>query len=142
MLFRSGLQTPSEAGHAAGAVEADHVVGESSDESDNDDDLEDQTGHGDVDARVVGIVGFFCGDGTTGSLQDQADDVGGDEDPVEELGLEAGEVWGEVDDGLGQGDIDGRGVEDGGDGEADCELGQQGSSLHGREVSEAHQSGS
>jgi hypothetical protein len=28
-------------------------------------------------------------------LEDKADDVCGDEDPVEELGLDAGDFWGE-----------------------------------------------
>lgn len=83
-----GLHPPAEGLHAARPPVADHVVGEDCDEGHQDDDLQDQTGHGDVDAGVVGAVGVGR-QGTARGLQDQADDIGGDEDPVEELGLEA-----------------------------------------------------
>jgi hypothetical protein len=52
-------------------------------------------------------------------LEDEADDVEGDEDPDEELRLEAGEFGREVVDCLGEGDVDGGGIEDGSDCEAD-----------------------
>lgn len=113
-----GPLAPAHGAHAAGAPVAGHVVPKGGEEGDEDDDLEDEAGHGDVDAGLVGAAGVG-GQGAAGGLEDEADDVGGDEDPVEELGLEAGELWGEVDDGLGEGDVDGGREEDGGDGEAD-----------------------
>lgn len=112
-----GLHAPAEVGGEPGAKVAEHVVGEGDDEEHEDDDLKGQTSHRDVDTglRVV----HDGGHGTAGGLEDQADDVEGEEDPVEELGLEAGEFRGEVDDGLGEGDVDGSGEEDGSDGQAD-----------------------
>ena len=106
---------------AAGAGEADEVVGKGAEEDDEHNDLQGEARHGDVDAGAV-VALLLGGEGAAGGLQDEADDVKGDEDPVEELGVEARQVGGEVDDGLGEGDVDGGGKEDGGDGEADCRV--------------------
>jgi hypothetical protein len=54
--------------------------------------LQAQTGFGDVDARVdVGLGVGGCGEGAAGGLEDEAGDVCGDEEPVEEAGVETGE---------------------------------------------------
>jgi hypothetical protein len=53
-------------------------------------------------------------------LENEADDVEGDEDPVEKTGLEARERRIEEVDGLGESDVDGSGIEDGSDGKTDC----------------------
>jgi hypothetical protein len=95
---------------------SDHVVRESSDEGNEDDNLEDKTSHGDINTNLA--VGF-SGHGTTSGLEDEADDIEGDEDPDEELRLEAGEFGREVVDCLGEGDIDGGSIEDGSDRETD-----------------------
>lgn len=122
-----GGHPPSEVDHAAGAPVAEHVIDKGDDEEEDDDDLEDQTGHGDVDAHItagVGIVGIVAaaglgGQGTTGSLEDQTDNIGGDENPDKELRLEARQVGCEEDDGFVESDIDGGRVEDGCDGKTD-----------------------
>lgn len=105
---------------AAGSRQADHVVGKGSHEEHNDNDLQDQAGHGDVDAGAAAVV-LRRRERAANGLQDQAHDVKGDEEPVEELRLDAREVGGKVANRLGEGDVDGRGEEDGGDCEADCE---------------------
>jgi hypothetical protein len=112
------IDAPAETLEAAGHGVADEVVSKGNDKGKEDNDLEDEAGHGDVDADVVAVTGLG-GHGTTDGLEDEADEVKGDEDPVEELGLEAGQLGAEEDDGLGEGDVDGSGVEDGGNGEAD-----------------------
>lgn len=114
---KEGLEAPAKVGGATRAPVSDHVVAESDDEEEEDDDLQDQTSHRDVDTNITAVV--RGGHGTTGGLEDEADDIEGDEDPVEELGLEARKLRGEENDRLGEGDIDGRGVEYGSDGEAD-----------------------
>jgi hypothetical protein len=95
---------------------SDHVVGESGDEGNEDDNLEDKTSHGDINTNLAVGLG---GHGTTGGLEDKADDIEGDEDPDEELRLEAGEFRREVVDCLGEGDIDRGSIEDGSDRETD-----------------------
>lgn len=82
-----GLEAPGETGHAAGAPVSEHVVGKGGDEGDEDGDLEGETGHGDVDAGFIPRIGVG-GHGTSGGLENETDDIGGDEDPVKELGLE------------------------------------------------------
>ena len=114
------LEAPAKDLCSAGAQVSNHVVGKGGDKGSQDNDLQGETGQGDVDARVLGVVGFGR-QGTAGGLQDEADDVKGDEDPVEELRLEAGEVGCKVDDCLGEGDIDGGCEEDWCDGDADLE---------------------
>lgn len=104
---------------AAGSRQPDHVVGKGDHEERNDNDLQDQAGHGDVDAGAAAVV-LRRRERAANGLQDQAHDVKGDEDPVEQLRLDAREVGGKVADRLGEGDVDGRGEEDGGDCEADC----------------------
>lgn len=94
-----GSEAPAEAGGAAGAQVAEHVVAKGDDEEDQDDDLQAETGLGDVDAGLVG-AGGVGGHGAAGGLEGEADDVEGDKDVVEELGLEAGQLWGEIGDGL------------------------------------------
>lgn len=79
---------------AAVAEVAEDIVRESDDEEDEDDDLEDETGHGDVDARLAGALADG-GEGAAGALEDEANEVGGDEDPVEPLGVEARKIWSE-----------------------------------------------
>lgn len=115
---QESVEAPAKLGTAAGEQVADHVVGEGCDEGDEDDDLERQTGHGDVDTRVVAVAGRGR-HGTACGLEDEADDVEGDEDVVEELGLEARQFGGKVTDRLGERDIDGSREEDGSDGETD-----------------------
>lgn len=117
---KEGLEAPAKVGGETRAHVADHVVAESDDEEEENDDLQDQTSHRDVDTN--GRVAGRGGHGTTSGLEDEADDIEGDEDPVEELGLEARELGGEENDRLGEGDIDGRGVEDGSDGKADYDV--------------------
>ncbi|KAI6767052.1 hypothetical protein HG531_011412 [Fusarium graminearum] len=77
-----------------------------------DDDLEGKAGHGDID---TGGAAAFGRHGTTSGLKDEANDVEGNEDPDEELRLEAGELRREVVDGFGESDVDGSSVEDGSD---------------------------
>lgn len=112
-----GIEAPAKRLCAAGPQVPNHVVGEAAHKCGQDNDLQRQTGHGDVHADLVVAVGVG-GQGAAGGLENQADDVEGDEDPVEELGVEAGQIWGEVYDRLGESDVDGCGVEDGRDGEA------------------------
>ena len=107
---------PAESLSLARSPVSDHVVGESGDEGNEDDDLEDKTSHGDINTNLA--VGF-SGHGTTSGLEDKADDIEGDEDPDEELRLEAGEFGREVVDGLGEGDVDRSSVKDGSDRETD-----------------------
>jgi hypothetical protein len=95
---------------------SDHVVGKGGDESNEDDNLEGKTSHGDINTN--GAV-TFGGHGTTSGLEDEADDVKRNEDPDEELRLEAGELRSEVVDCFGESDVDGGSVEDGSDGETD-----------------------
>lgn len=113
-----GRQAPAEAGAAAGPQVAQHVVAKGDDEEHQHNDLQAETGLGDVDARLVG-AGAVGGHGAAGGLERQANDVEGDEDVVEELGLEARQLGREVDDGCRESHVDGCRVEDGGDGETD-----------------------
>ncbi|KAI9166612.1 Boty-Like Retrotransposon [Paramyrothecium foliicola] len=115
---KEGVDAPAETSEATGHEVANHVVTKGADESDEDNDLEDEAGHGNIDTDIVALVGV-ARHGTAGGLQDEADDVGGDEDPVEELGPESGQLGGEVNDGLGKRDVDGGSEEDGCDGQAD-----------------------
>lgn len=80
-------EAPIHGGHATGAPVSEHIVGEGGNEGGDDDDLEDQAGHGEVDTNIA--VGLGGGYGAAGGLEDEADDIGGDEDPVEQLGLKA-----------------------------------------------------
>lgn len=122
---KESLISPSEARGSVDAQVADHVVGKGADEGSQDNDLQSQTGHGHVDAQVGGgaALAGVGGHGTAGGLEDEANDVKGDEDVVEQLGLESRQAGSEVDDGLGEGNVDGSAEEDGGDGEADCKVG-------------------
>lgn len=70
------------------AEEANHVVCEEEAEDEDDDNLEDQACEGDVDSGLVG-AGGHGGEGAAGGLEDEADYVGGDEDPVVEARGEA-----------------------------------------------------
>lgn len=73
---------------------ADHVVGEEGAKGDEDDDLDDEAGHGEVDAHV-GAARRGGAQGAAGGLKDEAEDVKGDEEPVDVLCGDAGELWGE-----------------------------------------------
>ena len=110
------VHTPAERGSPSRTEVSDHVVGESGDEDDEDNNLKDETDHGDGDTGV--IVGA-SGHGTAGGLEGEADDIEGDEDPVEQLGLEARELGVKEVDGLGESDVDGSGIEDGSDSKTD-----------------------
>lgn len=103
----------------AGAHVADHVIGKNDDEGSEDDDLEDKTSHGDIDAQVTAVV--TGRHSTTGGLEDKADNIEGDEDPVEQLRLKSRQLRSEEVDRLGEGDVDRGRVEDGSDGQADCD---------------------
>lgn len=111
-----GSHAPAESLSLTGSPVSDHVVGESGDEGNEDNDLEDKTSHGDINTNLAVGLGRH---GTTGGLEDEADDIEGDEDPDEELRLEAGEFRREVVDRLGEGDVDGGSIEDGSDRETD-----------------------
>ncbi|KAH6606815.1 hypothetical protein Trco_005968 [Trichoderma cornu-damae] len=100
-----GGEPPAEARGAAGPEVADHVVCEGDDEEDEDDDLKTESRLRDVDSGLVGAGGVGR-QGAPGGLEDKAENVKGDEDVVEELGLEAREVRSEVDDRLRQGHQD------------------------------------
>jgi hypothetical protein len=108
--------TPAESLGVTRSPVSNHVVREGGDEDNKDDNLEDKTSHGDIDTNVAIRLG---GHGTTSSLEDETDDIEGDEDPVEEFRREARELGTEEVDCLGEGDIDGSGIEDGSDREAD-----------------------
>lgn len=108
--------TPAKSLGPAGSPISDHVVGEDGDEDNEDNDLEDETSHRDINTNTAVGAG---GHGTTGSLENEADDVEGDEDPVEKTGLEARERRIEEVDCLGESYIDGSGIKDGSDGKTD-----------------------
>lgn len=79
-------------GHGASAAEvAKQVVAEERAKGEEHNDLEDEAGHGDIDADLAG-AGAGGGEGAAGGLQDEADEVEGDEDPVEILWIEAGQL--------------------------------------------------
>lgn len=66
------------------------VVDGERDEDHQHDDLQDETRFGNVDARADGLdVDARGGEGAARGLQHEADDVGGDEDVVEESRVEA-----------------------------------------------------
>lgn len=70
------------------------VVGEECREAEESDDLEDEAGKGDVLADLDGS--FVCASarqGTAHRLQDERDDVGGNEDPVEVGSGEPRDSW-------------------------------------------------
>ncbi|KAK7995646.1 hypothetical protein PG990_014419 [Apiospora arundinis] len=92
-------------------------------EGDEREDLEGETGDHDVDAHVdLGLVAVARGrDATTSTLQDQGDEVEGDEDPGVGHGLEAGVAQGRVEDvdDAGQAQVHAGGDEGGRDGQGD-----------------------
>lgn len=96
-----GFQAPTKVPSAAKARISNHVVGEASRERSQNNDLEGETSHGDVDAQLVvpGRYGTPCG------LEGEAHDVEWNEDPVEECGIEAGQLGVEMDDCFGEGDV-------------------------------------
>lgn len=57
--------------------------------------MEGETGKGDVDS-VVAVACGCGGEGATQGLEDEGDDVAGNEDPVVEFGREAGVLRTEV----------------------------------------------
>lgn len=111
------VDAPAKSRAITRAPVSEHVVGKGSNECSQDNDLKDQTSHGDVDTKVAVVIAG--GQGTTGSLENEADDIERNENPVEELGLESRELRGKEDDGLGKSDVDRGRVEDGGNGQAD-----------------------
>lgn len=114
-----GTQAPVDMGHATTAQEADDEVGVGDNESHKDDQLERETSL--TDFVSVFVSGALGADGTTNSLKDKADDIGRKENPHKDRRLEAGDVWSEVRDSFGQGDVDRCGEEDGRNGKADYE---------------------
>lgn len=113
---KEGSLAPAEGLGMTRSPVSNHVIGECSDEDDKDNNLEDKTGHRDINTNIAIRLGRH---GTTSSLEDEADDVEGDKDPVEQCRLEAREFGAEEVDCLGEGDIYGSGIEDGSDCEAD-----------------------
>jgi hypothetical protein len=71
-----------------------HVVDEEDAEDGKDNDLQDETSHGDVDTSLGGAAGGGR-HAAAGALEGKADDVEGDEDPVDDADREAGELGGE-----------------------------------------------
>jgi hypothetical protein len=112
---KEGSLTPAEGLGMTRSPVSNHVVREGGDEDDKDDNLEDKTGHRDVNTNIAIRL---CRHGTTSSLEDEADDIEGDKDPVEQCGPEAREFGTEEVDCLGEGDVDGRCIEDGSNREA------------------------
>lgn len=74
------------------------------------DDLEAEARNGDVDGDFR-AAGRYGGERAAAALEDEAEDVAGDEEPVVELGGEACVGGAEVDDYLGEGEVDGCGEE-------------------------------
>lgn len=78
---------------------ADSVVDGEGDEDAEGEDLEGEAGEGDID-RDVGLAGGDRGEGAAAGLEDEGEDVAGDEEPVVEPGREAGVGGAEVDDSI------------------------------------------
>lgn len=72
----------------AGAEVADQVVAEKNTEDYKNGNLECKTGHGNVDTCLAGTLAD-CRESTTSGLENEADEIGGDEDPPYKLGLDA-----------------------------------------------------
>lgn len=78
---------------------ADSVIDGEGDEDTEGEDLEGEAGEGDVD-RDVGLAGGDRGEGAAAGLEDEGEDVAGDEEPVVEPGRETGVGGAEVDDSI------------------------------------------
>lgn len=72
-----------------------HVVCKGDDEDENHNDLQHQARHCNVDSRIARPLGL-SGQRTARGLQREAYQIGGDEDPIEELGVEPRELRREV----------------------------------------------
>lgn len=81
--------------------------------------MEYEAREGDVDAGLVLAVGDG-GHGAAGGLEDEADDVRGDEDPVEEFRVHARGGGVDVDGDQVDEDVDCGGEEDGRERDEDC----------------------
>jgi len=71
------------------------VIPQEATEDDEGEDLEGHPSDGEIDADLP-LAGGGGGDSAAGALEDERDEVAGEEDPVEEDGFEAGEGGGEV----------------------------------------------
>ncbi|EFY91147.1 Boty-Like Retrotransposon [Metarhizium acridum CQMa 102] len=89
-----------------------HVFCKGDDEDENHNDLQHQAGHGDVDPRIARPL-TLRGERTARGLEREAYQVGGDEDPVEEVGVEGRKLRREMsgDSRLGERHVDGGRVE-------------------------------
>ena len=68
------------------------VVDEERKEEHQHNDLQDETRFGDVHTDIYGAESFTCrGKSTACGLKHKADDIGGNEEVIEELGVEAGD---------------------------------------------------
>lgn len=108
----------------AHAVRADNgpdgEVGAEEHEDQEGEDLEGKTGDHDVVARFGVLVGVGGGGGHAAAegLEDEGEDVAGDEDARVREGFDAGVFRAKGDDDAGEGEVDAGGEEGGGDGEA------------------------
>ena len=98
----------------------DGEVGAEEHEDQEGEDLEGETGDHDVVARFGVLVGVGGGGGHAAAegLEDEREDVAGDEDARVREGFDAGVFGAEGDDDAGEGEVDAGGEEGGGDGEA------------------------
>ena len=80
-----------------GAAIAECVFDDEGDEDAEGEDLEGETADGNVNGGAA-APRSSAGEGAAEGLQDEGEDVAGDEDPVIEFGGEAGVLWTEVDD--------------------------------------------
>ena len=96
------LHAQPEGGGEAGAEVAHHVVAEEAAKDDDDGHLQGKAGKSEVDAELRG-AGRRGGEGAAGGLEAEAEEIGGDEDVVEEFGAHARERGGEVFDAEGGG---------------------------------------
>ena len=73
------------------------ILEHQADENAESEDLEGETGDGDVDGSLA-AAGGLRGEGAANGLEDEGEDVAGDEEPVVEFGGETGVLRAEVDD--------------------------------------------
>lgn len=77
-------------------------------------------GHHEVVSRFLHGVAVFggCSEGTADSLENEGEDVAGDENPCVHAGLDAGEFGADFEDDMFEGEVDAGGDEGGGDDQA------------------------
>lgn len=84
-----GVEAPTKASSAARPHISNHVVGKADDKGGQDNDLQSQTGHGDIDAEPIVAV-RVARHGAASGLKNKTDGIKGNEDPVEQLRIETG----------------------------------------------------